>query len=50
MTTTKLIALAAIVPGGFAVLALAALLSFLWKRMHTNKGLASAPAPFVGAN
>lgn len=48
MTTTKLIALAAIIPGGFAVLALAALLSFLWKRT-TKKGPASSPAPFVCA-
>lgn len=49
MTTTKLIALAAIIPGGFAILALAALLSYLWKRSAQKEGPAQTPAPFLFA-
>ena len=45
MTTTKLIALAAIIPGGFAFLAIAAVLSYLWKRSAAKKGPAHSPAP-----
>lgn len=47
MTTTKLIAIAAIVPGGFAILALAAVLSYLWTRSETNKGPASNAGPIL---
>jgi hypothetical protein len=47
MTTTKLIALAAIIPGGFAILAIAAVLSYLWRRSETKKRAGSNAGPIL---